>query len=1027
MLLRKVFAFILCFCACEAYSQPIIPRFETIGVNEGLSQSSVYSIYQDSLGFMWFGTADGLNRYDGETNKIFKVQDNISSKGNSNYIRGKLCEDEKGNIWYSNETGIYYFDRLKETINLARPFEAEQFNNIIFTSLGIDKKQQLWMISIDYGIACYDLKSGRFTIFPYPADFSKAYRYNTASSMDEKGNIWFSFYENKGIYKFDPVTRKFNQLFKNRDIRQVFFGKGKTYFIAPNCIYTYDSLTNTLAPLPGLINKKKTKNFNAVFEDPYERLWILTLGDGLIYYNKLQKKFHVFTHDNAKLKSLPIDMLTEAFVDRTNNLWIGTDGGGVCRLDLKPPRFNVFPLNEGDYPFLKDYFTKCFYEDEQKRIWFGTHSNGFNIFNPSTGAVTNYSNRPGDPQSLPGNIVGSIFKDKEGHLWIGHCMGFSIFNEKENSFSTIKITPSKALNPWSIYVNNMTQLSNGNILASTKSGLVLIKKKGKGFVAKDYKGGPANTQCTDAVEVRPNSVWFTCPIIGLLHVRLEKDSFLMQEKFFPGIDLRCVYQDQQEPHLIWVGSSKGLIKFNTLSKEFKVYTEAHGMSNNYVYGILEDEKHNLWLSTNGGLIYFDKSNNTFQNYKINDGLQSNEFNTGAYYKSPSGNFYFGGIKGFNWFRNIKKTGSFKPVVAITDIFLQERAFQKDQVFFATKTITLPYNQNNLSFHFAALDFTRPQANKIQYQLAGWDPQWFTTYSKSVRYPNLLPGHYILKVKACNPDGIWSDEEYINIIIHPPFWKHWWFYTIVTLTGIVSIVLITKNLSQRKLRQQLQELEKQRAIEAERNRISKDMHDEIGSGLTHIALMSELIQTQQKAGPELKKDVSTISSSARKLVQSMSEIIWTLNPQNDTLENLLAYLREQTLNYFEPFAVDYVIHFPDEVPAIKLTNEQRRNIFLVAKEALHNALKHAAATSITLSMNMDEQLLHFYVIDNGRGFDLSRPKVSANGLRNMQRRMKDIGGFFDISSNTDGTEVHFYIPGKRLQRSRTTFFTSPQKH
>jgi signal transduction histidine kinase len=595
-------------------------------------------------------------------------------------------------------------------------------------------------------------------------------------------------------------------------------------------------------------------------------------------------------------------------------------------------------------------------------------------------------------------------------------MGFSIFNEKRNKFTTVPVTPRGQLTPGNIYVSSMVQLSRGDLLAATAMGLVLIKKTGKGFQAKVFNTGPVASQSTAAIEMDPGDIWFTCPsygVYGLMHAKLVGDSLVLREKFFQGINLRCMHRDELERNIIWVASSKGLIKFNTLNKRFVVYDEAQGMANSYLYGILEDARHNLWLSSNGGLIYFDRKNHFFQNYTVNDGLQSNEFNTGSFYKGASGTFYFGGVKGFNWFGSIPvNKESYKPGVAITSILVNDQPFEKDSSFLSNRTISLSYDQNNLAFVFAALDFTRPQANKIQYQLEEWDRQWITTAIKTVRYPNLPPGRYLLKVKASGPGEIWSDQQSVIIIIKAPFWKRWWFYLIILITALILVVLVTRAIAQKNLRKRLQQLEKQRAVESERDRISKDMHDEIGSGLTHIALMSELIQKGERDGEELKRNVGTISLSARKLVQSMSEIIWALNPQNDTLDGLLAYTREQAQGYFEPFDIEFGIYFPDEVPHVKLSNAQKRNLFLVIKEALHNALKHAGATQIILLMAMDKECMWFTVKDNGRGLS-DKIRAGANGLRNMEKRMVDIKGSCEIKTGSSGTVTTFLLPLKEL--------------
>ena len=237
-------------------------------------------------------------------------------------------------------------------------------------------------------------------------------------------------------------------------------------------------------------------------------------------------------------------------------------------------------------------------------------------------------------------------------------------------------------------------------------------------------------------------------------------------------------------------------------------------------------------------------------------------------------------------------------------------------------------------------------------------------SRSARYGNLPPGSYTLKLKVANADGIWSNEEKINIIIQAPFWKTNWFIAAITLLLLGVIIYITFSISQQKAKRKLRLLENQIAVDAERNRISADMHDEIGSSITHIALLSELIQAQQKVTPDLKKDINIIATSARKLVQTMSEIIWALNPQNDTLENLLAYIREQSYQYFESLEMQFTIDFPDEVPDIKLSNAERRNLYLVTREALNNAMKHAEGSAIQLTMECTKINCSFYVTDNG---------------------------------------------------------------
>jgi signal transduction histidine kinase len=256
--------------------------------------------------------------------------------------------------------------------------------------------------------------------------------------------------------------------------------------------------------------------------------------------------------------------------------------------------------------------------------------------------------------------------------------------------------------------------------------------------------------------------------------------------------------------------------------------------------------------------------------------------------------------------------------------------------------------------------------------------------------------------------VWSNEEKITIIVNAPFWQKTWFYIWSGISFLAFIIYITYFVSQQKIKKRLRQLEKQAAIDGERNRISRDMHDEIGSGLTHIALLSELIQTQQKTERAIKMDLSNISAAARKLVESMSEIIWALNPQNDSLENLLSYIREQMQQLFEPFQLKLRIDFPDEVPDIKLSNEQRRNLYLVTKEALNNVMKHAQAKNVTLSLDFEMNRLNFEVCDDGLGLAHKTGRQSGNGLKNMRKRMEDIGGTINWISPGKGLKVIYTL-------------------
>lgn len=972
---------------------------------------------------MWFGTADGLNRYDGENIRIYKIND--KKIANSNFIHGNISEDSHGNIWFCNETGLFYYDPVTDSLTRKLIFKKYGWTAGIF----IDRNDIFYIFDPGSGIYGYHINTGRLVLTT--CRFKEPYLNFISGELttNHKNTIWIKAPGRKGVLVFNTQTGKLKLIKPAINFYSTFYpGNKRLYNLSsPGKITITDSAYHVLDSINFHVPLNKTLDIQAICSDDYHRLWISTYDNGLFCYNEGTRTFINYLHDNSRLKTLPINILSALCIDRSGNLWIGTDGGGVCKLDLKPPKFNLFPLNEGDYPFLKDYFIKCFYEDRNGHIWFGTHSSGLNIYDPVSRSIKSYSYQQHKEGGLPGAIISSILMDRDGLIWISASLGVATFNEKAGVFSGVKIANCPSLNEHANFVYKLIQLDNGEFVAGTASGLMTIKKTRAGYTGFFSKSKNANyTLVTDVVEMGDHTLWVSCPLHGLIHYKKAGNEFEVIEKWFPLIDIRSIHRDEQDKNILWICTGIGLIEFNTLTKKQNFYDERNGMANSYVYGILEDKQHNFWMSTNMGLIFFNRQEGTFQNYTAKDGLQSNEFNTQAFYKGSSGNMYFGGIRGFNWFnpKTIKASAFSLPGVAITFIGVDDKPYVKDEQFSKSKTILLNYDQNNISFQFAALDFTRPQANKVKFILEGWDKNWITSGDKNMRYTHLMPAQYVLRVKAANSDGVWSKEEKLIIVVNAPFWQKTWFYVCAAVTLLAIIIYITFFVSRQKIKKRLQQLEKQAAIDAERNRISRDMHDEIGSGLTHIALLSELIQTQQKTERTIKNDLGSISIAARKLVESMSEIIWALNPQNDSLENLLSYVREQMQQLFEPFKLILTIDFPDEVPQIKLSNEQRRNLYLVTKEALNNVMKHACANNVKLSLRLDADQLSFEVSDDGRGMQGNTTRLTGNGLKNMRKRMEDIGGTIEWLNQEKGLKIVFKLnleknqePGARRQEEK----------
>lgn len=1005
--------FIVVLAASPVYTQTLIPRFEHLGVNEGLPHSSVYSIIQDKKGFMWFGTPNGLCRYDGNVLLSFKYMANSPNDIVNNFIRGKLLEDAAGNIWYSNESGIYKWDINREKVIRVKVFTKNEFGNVSFEAIAMDNNEKLWLLNVVHGIFEFNMVTTKLTQYPLPVKLNYSSLLLAYAVFDTaKKNIWLRVVSNNDPYfVFNINTHQYTIQMAGDPPHAIFFSKENEVQAYDDRLVFKDIKTGQYHTVIKMINDKKISfySFDGI-KDNYGRLWMTARGNGLFYYDEQKNLFQQYHHDNSKIKSLPFDLTTCVYIDRNQNLWIGIDGGGVAKLDLKQPRFNLFPLSEGDHPVLKDYFTKCFYEDDKARIWFGSHSDGLNILDNTTNTLINYHNEKNNPNSLPGNIVASILKDKEGNMWVGTSGGIAMFKQSTGLFKPIAIHNLPRLHPeMNIFVYKMIQLQNGDLLAATLLGMVKIRHLHNG----NYEGEFFNNKnflissATDVLETPDGTVYVTLPSLGLYQLQPDGISYSLSNVFLNGIDLRSERIDETDSRYLWIASGIGLIHFDTKLKTYQLWDEKSGLANSYVYGSLEDAKHNLWISTNGGLSYLDKTTGHIDNYSFQDGLQSNEFNTQAFYKSATNTFYFGGIKGFNWFQSDKFINEqYKPQVAITQIEVDNAAFAFGATLLQKQQLKLPYDINEVNFKFAALDYTRPEANNIQYKLEGWDKNWITTYAKSVRYSNLPPGTYTMVVKASNAAAIWSNEEKITLVIDPPFWKTWWFYLLEMLLVIGAVIFITKIIASRKLKKEIEKLERQKALEQERLRISQEMHDDIGAGLTQISLISEAAKGHSRSGMEIKSELDDISSTSRQLVDNIGEIIWALNPQHDTADKLLAHLREQLNKLLEYTAINYHIHFPVNTPSIELDDKQRRNILLVTKEIVHNALKHSKADTLTVTATLTDRLLKFSIADNGTGFNTAAD-YKGNGLKNIYRRVEELKGNLVITSEAGKGSVFTY--------------------
>ncbi|MEK7254305.1 MAG: triple tyrosine motif-containing protein, partial [Bacteroidota bacterium] len=496
---------------------------------------------------------------------------------------------------------------------------------------------------------------------------------------------------------------------------------------------------------------------------------------------------------------------------------------------------------------------------------------------------------------------------------------------------------------------------------------------------------------------------------------LEAASFKLLEEI-PIAGFSQSFWENPEDGSIWIGNSFGLFRLDL----DLTYRGNQLPEQSFIYCLLSDRQGRLWLSTNKGLARFDRATGAFQTYSLADGLSALQYNWFAALKQPSGEIWFGSTNGITTFLP-EKVREFAVAAnpVITKIFIygveatQKRCAKTGAANFSEmKVLELDYQENTLAFEFAALEYADPGKVHFQYKMEGYEAEWVKAETNNqARYPKLPSGNYTFLVKASNSDGIWNEKERrLEIFIQPPVWETWWFILMATIMVGFFGYSIFLWLRMRRRKMKRLKLEQQLALEQQRQRIARDMHDDIGSGLSALSMRAE-IAAFRKTPEDLRTEINKIHTSASELSGKIREVIWAVGASNDSLPNLISYLHQYTLDLFENADLDCFVNLPPgEIPNRKVYGEHRRSVFLAYKEALNNISKHSGATSISISFSLNVNDLVVQVADNGNGFSPHLLQQSTgNGLLNMKNRMVDIGGHCEIKTSAAGTQIRFVLP------------------
>ena len=975
-------------------------RFNHLTIKDGLSQSQPYSIFQDSKGYLWIGTQDGLNRFDGYDFKVYKNDPFDSTTLTHNWV-WTVAEDARGDIWVGTFQGlckyvrnedrfIQYYYNMEDSTSIS----GNRPNYIIK-----DKKGRLWISSWGGGLNLYDEKNNAFRRFKHDPENNSSISSNAVRTLfcDHEGTIWVGTW-NAGL---------------NRVVEDEKGIRFKQYKVNPETGFDGGN------------------RITSITEDQYNNLWIACYESGVLLFDKTSEQF-------SRMPNFESNDVNKVMRDSKNNLWIGTNTG-LHFFDSQTRQFRHFHESSGPQGISSNVIYDI-YEDQRGIVWIS--GNGLDLYDPKKNIFQSFSNLPGDPNSLSQNVVWTFCEDDEGKIWIGTEAGpVNVFDPKTKSFTHIMIKDDRG----NVARNIRRIVFHDGIfwLASSGSGLIHYEKKtGKAtFFAGSHPSILGKFSMIDEVlRDRDGTLWISASENGLIHFNPATND-LNHYKYNPNDPsslgsnfINSLYQDkkgniwigfwgggmsmydkatqkfinytydrknpkglsdqvvisitQDNDSIFWICTHTGLNRLNVNTGVFTHYFEKDGLANNVVYEILKDDDGQFWISTNAGISRFNPETKKFKTYTAEDGLQSNEFNSNAALKSSTGEFYFGGVFGFSVFLPEQfQPDSLRPKLAITSLKIFDQELHR-----LPEKLVLSYDQNYLSFQFAALEFSSPEKIQYAYKLDGLEDNWIDVGNRRfANYTNLDPGTYTFRVKAANADGHWSEEEaFIRFVIHPPFWKAWWFILLCAL----AIVALAYALHRYRLAQTLQ-------VERLRNKIASDLHDEVGSSLTRISIYSDLLQTGTDE-KESKGYLVGISELSREIVSTMSDIVWSIDNRNDSIGAMILRMKDfatemlQAKNTEMEFVVKQIDETKNLDPALK------QNLYLIFKESINNIVKHAQASHVQIRLANEGNLFTMTIHDNGRGFQ-NHGSQKGNGLRNMNRRAKAIGGLFTIERN-QGTTI-----------------------
>lgn len=759
---------------------------------------------------------------------------------------------------------------------------------------------------------------------------------------------------------------------------------------------------------------------NCVIEDHNGVIWVGGNRGGVSRFDSSTGGFINYKNDPADPQSIGNNFVTTLCEDRSGVLWVGTNGGGLNKVSLNKEKFTVYKNYD---PQPRTRYILAMFTSHDGKIWIGTLSGGFFCFDPATKKFTRWHWDEFDMVKGPLNSVYGFDESRDGSLWIVTAMnGLLCLNRKTNKLTVHhSLAATKGLTKIYNQFLNVCIDSYGKLWMGSLTGIDVYDPVAKIFnhyATNNHESILLNDDSINSLlKDDKGCIWIGGAGSGLtcIDTRTKKIKNYRPHKNDPDSlsddEISTLAFDKSG--YLWLANNGGGLSVFDIGKEiFRTFSMDDGLPSNVVKGLLVDNCNNLWISTGNGIskCSWDQNESPFnaklkvRNYDIANGPGSNDFSYNACTKGRDGTLYFGSLNGLVAFNpDSLLDNAYKPPVVLTEFLLNNKpvypadgSLLKNSITIE-KEIKLNYRQNVIGFTFAALSYDHPEQNKYAYKLDGFDKDWnYTSASqRTVTYTNLRPAKYIFWLKATNNDGIWNETPTkLILLINPPFWQTWWFYSLCSIFAAAVLYAIYRY----RLRQVLR-------LQMIRNNIASDLHDDIGSTLNSISIFSEVAKQQAKGNiPALEE----IGISSRKVIDSMSDIVWTINPENDSFEKIIQRMRSFAFQLLRAKGIEMVFKTDQSLNSISLPMLVRKNFYLIFKEATNNLVKYSCASRAIFLINHSSRQIRVEIRDNGKGFDINL-ESQGNGIKNMRRRADEIKASLTITSVVnEGTSLELVL-------------------